>query len=71
MSGIILHRRIANCYEFFNPDDDFFNHVSEDNCFAVALLECPGLLRADPPFLLGFFEGSGEYIDMASDQDYF
>lgn len=51
---IILHSGIANCYEFLNPDDDLPNYVSEDDSFAIALLECPEFLRADLLYLLGF-----------------
>ena len=65
MGGIILHGSIANRYEFFNPDDDLLDDVSEDDYFAIALLECPRFLRADLLFRLGFFEGPGEYISMA------
>ena len=64
VGGIILHGSVANRYEFFHPDDDLLDDVSEDDCFAIALLEFPGFLRADLLFLLGFFEGSGEYISM-------
>ena len=51
---IILRGGIANCYELLNPDDDLLNHVSEDDSFAITLLECPAFLHADLLCLLGF-----------------
>lgn len=59
---IILHRGVANCYELFNPDDDLFDHVSEDDGLAIALLKRPELLCAGLSFLLCFFQSLGEYI---------
>lgn len=62
MDRIILHGGIANCYKFLNPDDNLLDYVSENDGFAIALLERPAFLRADLFFLLGFFQGLGEYI---------
>ncbi len=62
MDRIVLHGGIANCYKFLNPDDDLLDYVSENDGFAIALLERPEFLRADPLFLPGFFQDLGEYI---------
>lgn len=55
---IILHGGIADCYEFLN-------HVSEDDSFAIALLEYPAFLRADLLYPLGFCQSFREYMTMA------
>ena len=63
MDRIISHGGITNCYDFFNPDDYFLDYVSEDDGFAMGLLERPEFLRTDLFFLL---QSLGEHVTMSS-----
>ncbi len=63
MNWVKLYGGIANCYEFFDPDYNLLDYVSEDDDFTIALLERPTFLRAELSFLLCFLQGLGEYVD--------
>ncbi len=62
MTGIVLHRSIADSFEIIEPYDDLLNDISKDYHLPIGFVELPTFFQAQLLLFFGGFENGGEYV---------
>lgn len=67
MDWIVLNGHVPNNFEFFDPANDFLDHISDNDEVTVCFLDLPASRSADFSLFFGLFKGLEDGITMSAD----